>query len=43
MLEQTQPILVNTLKELQELSSISRKLLQLLVGISGLEEAPKDR
>jgi hypothetical protein len=38
VLEQTQPILVNTLKELQQLSSISRKLLQLLTGATGITD-----
>jgi len=41
-LAQTQPILVNTLKELQELSRISsRKMLKMLVGFSGKSDQEK--
>ena len=43
VLEETQPILVKTLNEVQKLSSISRKLLQLLLGMNALEEEPKNR
>ena len=43
VLAETKPLVVRTLKELQELSTISRKLLQLLLGMSALEEEPKNR
>ena len=34
---------LSTLKELQQLSTISRKLLELLLGMNALEEEPKNR
>lgn len=43
VLTETKPILLNTLKELQELSSISRKLIQMLAGLGELlNETPTD-
>ena len=43
VLAETRPLVLSTLKELQQLSMISRKLLQLLLGMTDLEEEPTNR
>jgi hypothetical protein len=37
LLQQSQPLLISTLKELEELASSSRKIVQSLLGLSGAD------